>query len=241
MMLEYLDDRKQKVLQIIVEDYVDSAEPVGSKAVTEKHHIEASPATIRFDMADLEKKGFIKKPHTSAGRIPSDKGYRFFIDQIMEIEELAMKEIESIRASIARTDKDHLLEIVGDLLSNLSGNTSIVITSDRQNNLYVSGISRMLRQPEFNMSERICDVIETIEKHSSISNILNEYVEEHDDDYSIHVGEENHQKALKKCSVAATPFKGKGIISVIGPTRMDYKKISSILRCFADMLEGTSL
>ena len=65
-----LEDRKKKVLQIIIEDYVNSAEPVGSKTVTEKHHLEASPATIRFDMADLEKKGYIKKPHTSAGRIP---------------------------------------------------------------------------------------------------------------------------------------------------------------------------
>lgn len=240
MILEYIDERKQKVLQIIVEDYVNSAEPIGSKAVTEKHRLEASPATIRFDMADLEKKGFIKKPHTSAGRIPSDKGYRFFIDQIMEIEDLARKHTELIRARIEKAERDSLLEVVGNILSDLSGNTSIVITSDKHNNIYVSGISRMLRQPEFNMSQQICDVVETIEHHSAISGLLNEYTEEKED-LSIHIGEENRCKALKKCSVAATPFKERGIISIVGPTRMDYKKVSAILRYFADILEETSL
>ncbi len=240
MILEYLDERKQKVLQIIIEDYVNSAEPIGSKAVTEKHNIEASPATIRFDMADLEKKGFIKKPHTSAGRIPSDKGYRFFIDEIMEIEDLARKEAELIRTKIQKTERDRLLEIVGNMLSDLSGNTSVVITSDRHNNIYVCGISRMLRQPEFNLSEQICDVVETIEQHSSISNVLNEYVEE-SEALSVHVGEENRQKALKKCSIAAVPFKGRGIISIVGPTRMDYKKVSAVLKYFAELLEETNL
>lgn len=240
MILEYLDERKQKVLQIIVEDYVSSAEPIGSKAVTEKHNIEASPATIRFDMADLEKKGFIKKPHTSAGRIPSDKGYRFFIDQIMEIEQLAKREIEFIKNNTEKTEKEHLLETIGNILSDLSGNTSIVITSDKHSNVYVCGISRMLRQPEFNLSEQICDVIETIEQHSSISGILNEYIEE-SKDLSIHIGDENRKKNLKKCSVAATPFKERGIIGIVGPTRMDYKKVSAVLRYFADLLEETSL
>ena len=240
MILEYLDERKQKVLQIIVEDYVSSAEPIGSKAVTENHNIEASPATIRFDMADLEKKGFIKKPHTSAGRIPSDKGYRFFIDQIMEIEQLAKREVEFIKDNTEKAEKDRLIEIVGDILSDLSGNTSIIITSDKHKNVYVCGISRMLRQPEFNLSEQICDVVETIEQHSSISDVLNEYIEENED-LSIHIGDENRQKALKKCSIAATPFKEKGIISIVGPTRMDYKKVSAVLRHFADLLEETSL
>jgi transcriptional regulator of heat shock response len=239
-MLEYIDERKQKVLQIIVEDYVDSAEPIGSKAVTEKHCLEASPATIRFDMADLEKKGFIKKPHTSAGRIPSDKGYRFFIDQIMKIEGLAKKDVELIKTRLEKADSENLLETIGGMLSDISGSSSVVITSDKHSNIYVCGISRMLRQPEFNLSEQICDVIETLEQHSSIYRVLNEYIEE-SSGLSIHVGLENRHKALKKCSVAATPFKERGIISIVGPTRMDYKKVSAVLRHFADYLEETEL
>jgi len=240
MILEYLDERKQKVLQIIVGDYVESAEPVGSKTVTEKHNLNASPATIRFDMADLEKKGYIKKPHTSAGRIPSDKGYRFFIDEIMEIEPLNRKQEELVKERFQKAHRDFLIEVIGNLLSDLSGNTSIIINSDKHNNFYITGISRMLKQPEFNISENICDVVETIEHPSKISNVLHEYIEE-SKSLSIHVGTENHIKPLRKCSVATTPFKERGIISIIGPTRMNYKRVASVLNYFAKLLEEIDL
>ena len=76
-----LEDRKLDVLRAIVEDYVSSHEPVGSKALVERHNLGVSPATIRNDMAALEDEGYIAQPHTSAGRIPTDKGYRLFVDR----------------------------------------------------------------------------------------------------------------------------------------------------------------
>ena len=77
-----LDDRKLAVLRAIVEDYVSTKEPVGSKALVERHNLGVSPATIRNDMAVLEEQGYIAQPHTSAGRIPTDKGYRLFVDRL---------------------------------------------------------------------------------------------------------------------------------------------------------------
>lgn len=79
-----LDERKRKILQAIVEDYVATAEPVGSRTVARKYNLGISPATIRNEMADLEELGFLEQPHTSAGRIPSDLGYRYYVDQIMD-------------------------------------------------------------------------------------------------------------------------------------------------------------
>src|SRR4051812_50168310 len=76
-----LEDRKLEVLRAIVEDYVSTQEPVGSKALVERHNLGVSPATIRNDMAALEDEGYIAQPHTSAGRIPTDKGYRLFVDR----------------------------------------------------------------------------------------------------------------------------------------------------------------
>ncbi|MGH3740635.1 MAG: DeoR family transcriptional regulator, partial [Micromonosporaceae bacterium] len=77
-----LDDRKLDVLRAIVEDYVATHEPVGSKSLVERHHLAVSPATVRNDMAFLEDEGYITQPHTSAGRVPTDKGYRFFVDHL---------------------------------------------------------------------------------------------------------------------------------------------------------------
>ena len=76
-----LDDRKLAVLRAIVHDYVSTMEPVGSKSLVDRHHLDVSPATIRNDMAVLEEQGYISQPHTSAGRIPTDKGYRLFVDR----------------------------------------------------------------------------------------------------------------------------------------------------------------
>ena len=86
-----LDDRKLDVLRAIVEDYVATQEPVGSKALVERHQLGVSPATVRNDMAALEEEGFITQPHTSAGRIPTDKGYRLFVDKLTSIKPLTRR------------------------------------------------------------------------------------------------------------------------------------------------------
>src|SRR3954454_9506951 len=84
-----LDERKLEVLRAIVEDYVSTQEPVGSKTLVERHNLGVSPATIRNDMAALEDEGYIAQPHTSAGRIPSDKGYRLFVDRLSTVKPLS--------------------------------------------------------------------------------------------------------------------------------------------------------
>ena len=90
------DDRKLAVLRAIVEDYVATQEPVGSKALVERHRLGVSPATVRNDMAALEEEGFITQPHTSAGRIPTDKGYRLFVDRLTTLKPMSAAEKRAI-------------------------------------------------------------------------------------------------------------------------------------------------
>src|SRR6476660_7051430 len=92
-----LDERKLDVLRAIVEDYVSTQEPVGSKALVERHNLGVSPATIRNDMAVLEEEGYIAQPHTSAGRIPTDKGYRLFVDRLAGVRPLSAAERRAIQ------------------------------------------------------------------------------------------------------------------------------------------------
>ena len=91
-----LDERKLAVLRAIVEDYVSTTEPVGSKSLVDRHGLDVSPATIRNDMAVLEEQGFIAQPHTSAGRIPTDKGYRLFVDRLSSIKPMSVAERRAI-------------------------------------------------------------------------------------------------------------------------------------------------
>ncbi len=91
-----LDERKLTVLRAIVEDYVSTTEPVGSKSLVDRHHFDVSPATIRNDMAVLEEQGFITQPHTSAGRIPTEKGYRLFVDRLSNVKPLSAAERRAI-------------------------------------------------------------------------------------------------------------------------------------------------
>src|ERR1035437_8423871 len=104
-----LDFRKKQILQAIVDDYIESAEPVESKSLVSKHDFQVSSASVRNEMADLELMGYLEQPHTSAGRIPSDKGYREYVDSLMRVEELSPEEAKEI----SRRLTDSLEELTG--------------------------------------------------------------------------------------------------------------------------------
>lgn len=121
------EPRKLEVLRAIVEDYVHSREPVGSKALVERHHLGVSSATIRNDMALLEEEGLIAAPHTSAGRIPTDKGYRLFVDRISAMKPLSAAERRAIHSLLEGADDvDDILERTVRLLSQLTNQVAVV-------------------------------------------------------------------------------------------------------------------
>ena len=95
-----LNDRKKQVLQAVIEEYISTAEPVSSGTIVEKYDLGFSSATIRNDMAELENMGYLEKPHTSAGRIPSVKGYRFYVDELLNDENISLEEIQYIKTQL---------------------------------------------------------------------------------------------------------------------------------------------
>ena len=122
-----LDDRKLEVLRAIVEDYVETQEPVGSKALVERHHLQVSPATVRNDMAVLEEEGYIRQPHTSAGRVPTDRGYRLFVDKLSRIKPLTPAERRAIeRFLIGAVDLDDVVHRTVRLLAQLTRQVAVV-------------------------------------------------------------------------------------------------------------------
>ena len=105
-----LDDRKRMILQAIVEDYINSAEPVGSRAISKKNELGLSSATIRNEMADLEEMGYLIQPHTSAGRVPSDAGYRFYVNSRMKRYQLGVEAVEKLQQDMQAEDEVVVIE-----------------------------------------------------------------------------------------------------------------------------------
>jgi heat-inducible transcriptional repressor len=121
------DDRRLAVLRAIVEDYVQSQEPVGSRALVERHHLGVSPATIRNDMAALEDEGYITQPHTSAGRIPTDKGYRLFVDRLASVKPLTTAERRAIATFLeGAVDLDDVVSRTVRLLAQVTRQVAVV-------------------------------------------------------------------------------------------------------------------
>jgi heat-inducible transcriptional repressor len=128
-MNEELNERCRQILEAIIEDYILSGEPVGSRALTRRHKIALSPATVRNVMADLEDMGYLASPHTSAGRVPTEKGYRFYLDSLLRIKQLPSSKRQSIREHYRHRGlrMEELLREAGRILSATSSYTGVVM------------------------------------------------------------------------------------------------------------------
>ncbi|MDR1194242.1 MAG: HrcA family transcriptional regulator, partial [Peptococcaceae bacterium] len=124
-----MEDRKKKVLEAIILDYIATAEPVGSRTISKKYDLGVSPATVRNEMADLEEMGLIEQPHTSAGRIPSQIGYRYYVDYLMEKETVTDEIKKYIRLNLLDQIrvKEDLMKNAVRLLSQISNYTALLI------------------------------------------------------------------------------------------------------------------
>lgn len=132
-----LDKRQTQVLQAIIEEYINTAEPVSSGTIVENYNLGYSSATIRNDMAELEKLGYLEKPHTSSGRIPSAKGYRYYVDELLNDEKISLEEIQYIKSKLETkvNEIEDLTKIATDTLSEITHYTTVAIGPDANNNI----------------------------------------------------------------------------------------------------------
>ncbi|MBN1892136.1 MAG: heat-inducible transcription repressor HrcA [Clostridiales bacterium] len=143
-----LDHRKKLILQAIVDDYVTTAEPVASNALIKNHDFKVSSATVRNEMADLEQMGYLEQPHTSSGRIPSDKGYREYVDSLMKVDQLSDEEGEEIRRRLTDSFDElaGLLKKASSTISEQTGYVSLALTP-RLRKSYLKQLKMMMIEP----------------------------------------------------------------------------------------------
>jgi heat-inducible transcriptional repressor len=124
---EDLDERARDVLKAVVQEFIDSGDPVGSNQLTRRGDFEVSPATMRNVLAELEELGYLEKPHTSAGRVPTDQGYRFFVDSLVQLQEPSVREREFIEAGLAGAAAEDRLQDAGKMLHSVSHYAGVVL------------------------------------------------------------------------------------------------------------------
>jgi len=164
-----LSERKRKILRAVIDNYIETAEPVGSKTIAETAGLDISPATIRNEMSDLEQLGFLEQPHTSAGRIPSPRGYRLYVNELMESHKLTIEETRTINNALRlkMQELDRIISRAGQMISQLTGYPSFSRSA---------GIKRAeIRHFNLLVVEQTVYIIVVMTNHSVIKNRLLHY------------------------------------------------------------------
>lgn len=220
------EKRKKKVLQAIVNHFIKTAEPVGSNTILVGYRFHVSPATIRNDMVALEGEGYIFQPHTSAGRIPTDKGYRLYVDEMADFEKAkkeALKALAKIRNEYkVQKVREKLYDAVA-LLAKATDSVSFATTPDNPRTFFL-GMSNVLKQPEFiKDSVRACEVIEVLERSDNFVQTLAAL--DITDSVRTFIGEENIIPQIQSCSIIVAKYEKdgfEGYIGILGTKRMKY-------------------
>lgn len=229
-----MTERQYKILSAIVEQYAEVASPVGSQLLARAFNV--SSATIRADMAELEHLGFIHQPHTSAGRVPTDRGYRWYVNNLQAAEPYQAIERNARTLNtrvIGAGEPTQAIKSAVDSLVDMTGNLGIGTIGSQ---LYMSGLSNLFAQPEFvggDMLKGVTYLLDNLEpwlRETAPNQPLNVYI-----------GQENPIGKTSGCSLIISrfrsPYSDKSYIGVVGPTRQSYRNVMGLVSHAGQMLE----
>ena len=232
-------DRKDRVLSIVVDHYVKTITPVSSGYIAQDYNLDLSPATIRNILAELEEDGFLTHPHTSAGRLPTQAGYRYYVDNLMHEIKLLKAEKDRIRSEYRKNvlALEALLEKTSEVVSEVTHYTSIISVDGWHGKLFCRGTSLVAGYPDFQDFKKIKEILTVLEEKERIWEIINRNLEKK---IEIYIGHELSCSDIEHCSMAVSSYKTSkgtsGRIAVLGPTRMDYERVVSTLDYFSELM-----
>ena len=221
-----INPRQERILAAIVKEYVKSAQPVASRTLVEKYDFAVSPATIRNDMVTLEEAGLLRQPHTSAGRIPSEEGYRYYLDRFVHGKKPPIVKVKLTITPVAPKDPKHFLRQITKALTKVSGETSFVSTESGWH--YYTGVSRLFDKPEFNDVESMRSISRIVDQFDEV---IQDLAPRLDEKVNVWIGEKNPFGApLATMMLKFEAPLHKGVLGIVGPQRMDYAKNIKLLR-----------
>jgi heat-inducible transcriptional repressor len=222
-----MSSRRLEILRAIVDEYVATQEPVGSKAIAERHGLGISPATIRNEMAVLEDEGLITQPHTSAGRIPTDLGYRVFVDKLATVKPLSPAERRAIETFLDEANNlEQLMRRSAKLLADITKQVAVITypiigENTGSEKMVISGTANLARSGE-DLGLTLSPILEALEEQVVLMRLLDEA----NSTVHVRIGREQIETNLQTTSLVSVGYGANsaqlGAVGVLGPTRMDY-------------------
>lgn len=243
-----LGDRQREILRAVIREYIATAQPVASGALVRRYRLGVSSATVRNELAALEGLGLLTHPHTSAGRVPTDLGYRYFIESLMPQPALGPDEEVTVRHQFrqAQLDVVEWVRLAASTLARLTREAAIVTApapGDRRaigpGEVHYDGIQNILAQPEFGTSERFAELLRLLEDRTQLVRLVPPGLGA--GEVHVAIGSEHPVEPLRRCSLVFGRYGGStgviGYIGVVGPTRMDYARSIGAVRCVGALMD----
>ena len=254
--MQTLSQRQNNILRGVIETHIETSQPVGSRSIAEKYSLSFSPATIRNEMGALEEMGYLTHPHTSSGRLPTDHGYRYYLDHTSfeeTTEESSLDRLSEDLFPVAGYEKiDEFLEQVSRRLSAMSQEIGLMLmpvpeaaATGKGEGLRMSlqGLPYILEKPEFQDVRKVRNLVGVFEEKVTLTKwVLNHADQGH---VSVSVGHEHEQEALEDCAIVVAAYtfgaeQQQGVLAILGPKRMAYRQIVPLVSRMA-MVVGNIL
>lgn len=221
-----LTDRQKALLKAIIEEYIESAEPIGSEVIEKKYDLRVSPATIRIEMARLTDAGFLRQPHTSAGRIPTSMGFKLYVSELMKEKNLPVTAEVSIKEKLM-SEKYKREKLLKEAVSALASRCSMLgMAIDDEGSLYYAGAANILDWPEFYDIDVTRFVLGLFDENPQLKEIIGRA--QGLDSIHILFGEDMEFEHLRSTSFVFTRYATEGnggVLGVIGPARMNFSVV----------------
>lgn len=223
--------RQEAILKILIEEYVQTAEPVGSAFLVDRYTLGVSPATVRNDMAALEEAGYVKQPHTSSGRIPTEQAYRYYLSTWMrDVPTAAI--LSKLRGSLQRAEgTEEAFQEIGERLVQLSGEA--VLLAPNVEHVTIVGYTNLFTKPDFQDFEMIRELSGLLDHLSTIVESLYDTVSS---EPQVFLGAGSPFGAEVTVIAAKVPRDTEGLVGIIGPLRMNYARNISLVRAAQEAL-----
>lgn len=220
-----MDDRLKKLLCLAIEDVIETGEPVGSQRLVEAHGLNVSPATIRNWFTELEEEGYMMQPHTSSGRIPTEKGYRLYLDELMEPKQLSKK---------VRADLEHATSVKQFAKTSAEIMKSAALIGLNEADTFYTGLSHLFSQPEFRELNRVVSLTEVLDR---LDDVLQRV---------------RHEMTFREptaligtacpfgnaCGAIVLTLPNGTLLGLLGPMRMDYREGFALLSAAKELLNA---
>ncbi len=234
-----LTQRQIEILKSLIEEYIETADPVGSETLEKKHNLTASPATIRNEMVRLTNLGYLKKTHISSGRVPTSEGMKFYVNQLMKEKELSVTEEVGLKEKVWDfREKEH--QFLKELTRLLADKTkALAVTTTDAGDLYYCGFANLLDMPEFFDIDITKNLSSALDEFDYFNQIFSGNLG--DNDIHILLGEELGPKLQGPYGFVFIRYKTQGKLSgeigVLGPNRLNYTNVVPTVRYFGSLIE----